>query len=66
MTGTIGEFIEGLKIAYENDMDKTYIIQAEHDIIYVGGEHIEEGSESGKKLEELGFHMDDECWCYFT
>lgn len=66
MSGTIGDFIKGLQITYKDKMSEKYCIQAEHDIIYVGGEDIKEGSTEGKKLEELGFHMNDECWAYFT
>ena len=40
---------------------------AEHDIIYfyVNEEDLPEDSEDGQKLQELGFHLDENGWAYF-
>lgn len=47
--------------------DINYAFAAEHDIIY-GPESPSAGSEDAAKLEELGWHWDNEvnCWAIFT
>lgn len=60
------EVLEGLKIFYK--YNKNSYLHAEHDIIYVCGITPNKIIESDiVKLEELGFHQDDEeCFYYFT
>ena len=69
----MNDFIEGLKIMapfYENGLETKFFMEAEHDIIYfhVSVEDIPEDSETGKRLQELGFHFDDgvDAWAKCT
>ena len=64
---TCQQLIEGLTILekYGGDDD----CAAEHDIIYAGSTPADKMSkEDAKRLDELGWHWDDEfdCWARFT
>ncbi len=65
---TVFGIIQALKIIYAGKLDTKWPIQAEHDVLYVGGDHISQSSDDGKKLHALGFHWDEsaDCWAYFT
>ncbi len=67
---SIAGFIEALQIFacyFENGLDHTYFISAEHDTLFGPNMPIAD-SPQGKRLQELGWHRDDDyvCWAYFT
>ena len=49
-------------------LQETSFLASEHDIIYshISDEQIPEDSENGMMLIDLGWHLDDEIWAYFT
>lgn len=68
---TVGGFIAALEILakyLEEGTDTKYFINAEHDCLYsdVSDKDCPEDSEDGCLLTALGWHIDEECWAYFT
>lgn len=71
MTNDIYGFILALEIFAEyepNGLQEVSFLEAEHDIIFshISNEQIPEGSENGMMLADLGWHVEDEIWAYFT
>lgn len=67
---SISNFIKGLEILskyFDDGLEETYFLGAEHDVIYiyVDLEDLPEDSDDGKLLIEYGFHT-GEGWEYFT
>lgn len=65
----ISELRQALDIFEKHgDGAEDVIACAEHDEIYSGfsDEKIPEDSEDGKKLQGLGWHVSEECWCKFV
>jgi hypothetical protein len=68
---SIKGFIEALNIFSQyadKGEDERFFFGAEHDIIYmcVDTKVLHPNSPAGIRLRELGFHIDDEDWAYFT
>ena len=64
-------FILALEIFSEyepNKSQETSFLEAEHDIIYshITSDQIPKDSENGMMLVDLGWHVDDEIWAYYT
>ncbi len=66
---SVAGFIEALQIFacyFENGLDQAYFMSAEHDILF-GPEMPILDSPQGRRLEELGWHWNDDYdWAYFT
>lgn len=64
------DFIEGLEILsrYIGDPDNRYFMEACHDIVYiqVSSGDLWEGSDDGKRLIKLGFHLEEGTWSWYT
>lgn len=69
---TIKAFIEALQIMAKyakNGPDTTYFLEGQHDqiLVYLTVEQLPEYSDDGKKLQALGWFVDDGCyWMRFT
>ncbi len=70
---TIRGFIEALRIIAKYSpmgLDEVFFLQAEHDIIYsdISDEIMPEASVDGRRLQELGWHVNIEMdvWAYRT
>jgi len=55
------------KYAKKGDLER-FFCGAEHDIIYMytDTDTLHPNSPDGKRLRELGFHVSDDAWAYFT
>ena len=68
---TLKGFIEALNIFAKymgKGINEPYFCGAEHDeiFIYVGTDTLPEESPDGARLRELGFHVSEDSWAYFT
>lgn len=68
---TIKAFIEALQIMAKyakNGPDTTYFLEGQHDqiLVYLTVEQLPEYSDDGKKLQALGWFVDDGYWMRFT
>mgnify|MGYP001582439200 CR=1 FL=1 len=70
-TDNIYGFILALEVFSEfmpDGLQETNFLESEHDIIYshISNEQIPKDSENGMMLSDLGWHLEDEVWAYFT
>lgn len=68
---TIEGFIVALQIFAkyaEKGLQQSYVFDAHHDVlgVYFDTERIPEDSEDGLLLRQLGWHVEDDYWAYFT
>ena len=71
MKKTLGDYIEALNIMAEYakaGLGTSHFFTGAHDVIYSGltEEDLSEKSEDGKRLQALGWFIDEECWAIFT
>lgn len=61
----IAELIEALQIIKKYEPEAS-VAGADHDIIYLGGDPEKISPEDTKRLDVLGCHVQDGCWCRFV
>jgi hypothetical protein len=52
----------------DNGLQRKFFLSAEHDVIYsdLEKEKCSEDSEDGKMLRQLGWHVENGYWAYYT